>query len=347
MTELIGDTTKTMEVFDLGEFPLQAGGTLPQARLAYQTYGRLNAAKSNAVLYPTSYGAQHPDIEWLVARESILDPTRYFVIIANMFGNGLSTSPSNSAEAFPGERWPVCTHVDNVAAQRRLLEEVFDIQRLALVYGWSMGAQQALHWGALHPQRVQRIAAVCGSAKTSTFNLAFLEGIQAALTTDPAWDGQRFTARPVQGLRAMGRVYAPWALSQAFYREKMFLQIGYESLEDFLVRDWEASFLKRDAANLLAMIETWKRSDISANDRYHGDIGQALAAIRARTLIMPCETDLYFTPEDSQAEAAQIPRARFSPIPSIWGHRAGNPMKNPADEAFIKTAVHELLAVDD
>jgi homoserine O-acetyltransferase len=210
-----------------------------------------------------------------------------------------------------------------------------------------MGAQQALHWGALHPERVARIAAVCGSARTSPFNLVFLEGIQAALTADAAWNGQRFTAKPERGLRAMGRVYAGWALSQAFYREKIFLQIGYESLEDFLVRDWEASFLKRDADNLVAMIETWKRSDISANDLYQGELHQALASIQAHTLIMPCVTDLYFTAQDSLAEAQHMPRARFCPIPSIWGHRAGNPTKNPDDEAFIKAAVDELLSVAD
>ena len=161
-----------------------------------------------------------------------------------MFGNGLSTSPSNWTAQGTVERPPVFTHVDNITAQRRLLDEVFGIERLALVYGWSMGGQQALHWGALYPARVQRIAALCSSAKTSPHNLVFLEGLQAALTADPAWNGERFVAFPERGLRAFARVYAGWALSQAFYREQVFLKIGYESLEDFLVRDWEASFLR-------------------------------------------------------------------------------------------------------
>jgi homoserine O-acetyltransferase len=142
----------------------------------------------------------------------------------------------------------------------------------------------------------------------------------------------------------MGRVYAGWALSQAFYREKLYLKLGYESLEDFLVRDWEASFLRRDADNLLSMIDTWKCSDISANELYNGDIQRALSSIRAPTLIMPCLTDLYFTPEDSEAEARHIPQARFRPIPSIWGHRAGNPLKNPDDEQFLRAAISELLS---
>ncbi|HVU86144.1 MAG TPA: alpha/beta fold hydrolase [Pirellulales bacterium] len=332
-----------MEIFELPNFRLQSGETLPHAQVAYQTYGQLNAAKSNAILYPTSYGAHHTDIEWVIGPDGILDSSRYFVIIPNMFGNGLSTSPSNLGDAWGDKPWPTFTHIDNVAAQRRLLAEVFGIQRLALVYGWSMGGQQALHWGALHPEQVERIAALCSSAKTSVHNRVFLEGLQATLTADTAWNGTHFTGKPDRGLRAMGRVYAGWALSQAFYREQLYREIGYASLEDFLVRDWEASFLRRDAGNLLSMIETWKRSDISDNDRFGGDLRRALASIQARTLIMPSATDLYFTAADAQAESQHIPHAQFRSIPSIWGHRAGNPLKNPADAAFIKAAVAELL----
>lgn len=332
------------EVLTLANFRLQRGLTLPEARLAYKTYGTLNAARSNAILYPTSYGAQHSDIDWLIGPDRILDPTRFFIIIPNMFGNGLSSSPSNLSEPFGGGRYPIFTHVDNVQAQRRLMTDVFGIERLALAYGWSMGAQQALHWGALYPESVERIAAVCSSARTSPHNVVFLEGLRGTLTADPAWAGDRFNARPERGLRAFGRVYAGWALSQAFYRQHVYLELGFSSLEDFLIRDWEASFLRRDAANLLSMLETWKQSDISDNDRYGGDLNAALGAIQAKTLIMPGSTDLYFTAEDSQAEARLIPHAQFRPIPSVWGHRAGNPAKSPVDQQFLKTAIAELLS---
>ena len=332
------------EVFKLPDFRLQSGVTLPEATLAYKTYGTLNATRSNAILYPTSYAAQHPDIDWLIGPDRILDSTRYFIIIPSMFGNGLSSSPSNLADQFTSHNFPVFTHVDNVSAQRRLLMEVFGIERLALAYGWSMGAQQALHWGALYPECVERIAAVCSAAKTSQHNIVFLEGLRAALTTDPAWNGTCFITKPERGLRAFGRIYAGWALSQAFYREQKHLDLGYASLEDFLIRDWEASFLRRDAANLLSMIETWKRSDISDNEQYAGDLPKALGSIRAKTLIMPGSHDLYFTPEDSLAEARLIPNAQYRPIPSVWGHRAGNPSKNPEDQQFLKSAIAELLS---
>ena len=333
------------DVYTLPNFRLQRGLTLPEARLAYKTYGTLNGSRSNAILYPTSFGAQHSDIDWLIGPDKILDPTQYFIIIPNMFGNGLSSSPSTLSEPYGGGRLPVFTHVDNVTAQRRLLQDVFGIDRLVLAYGWSMGGQQALHWGALFPESVARIAAVCTAARTSPHNIVFLEGLRGTLTADPAWAGDRFTSRPERGLRAFGRVYAGWALSQAFYRQHVYSELGYSSLEDFLIRDWEASFLRRDAGNLLSMLETWKQANISDNDRYGGDLNAALRSIQAKTLVMPGSMDLYFTPEDSQAETSLIPDAIYRPIPSVWGHRAGNPVKNPADQQFIKSAIAELLSV--
>lgn len=332
------------ETFELTDFTLQRGVTLPRAEIAYRTYGRLAGDRSNVILYPTSYSGQHTDIEWLIEPGRILNPSEWFIVIPNMFTNGLSTSPSNLAPPFGPDRSPVFTHWDNVHAQRRLLAEVFGIEKLALAYGWSMGAQQALHWGAVFPDRVEGICAVCGSAKTSIHNRVFLEGVRATLTADPNWRGDHFAAHPVRGLRAMGRVYAGWAVSQAFYRERLYEGAGYTSLEDFLVRSWEGNFLRRDAHDLLAGLETWMQSDISDNPLYEGDLDRALASIRARAIIMPGRTDLYFTPEDSALETERMPNAELRPIESIWGHRAGNPLFNPEDEAAIREAVRELLS---
>jgi homoserine O-acetyltransferase/O-succinyltransferase len=332
------------EAFDLGPLTLQRGLTLPKAHIVYKTYGTLAPDKSNVILYPTSYGAHHTDIDWLIGRERVLDSERYFIVIANQFGNGLSTSPSNLAEPFGLGRNPLFTHWDNVQAQERLLREKFGVTRLALVYGWSMGGQQALHWGALFPDRVPRICAVCTSARTSPHNKVFLEGIRATLTADAAWRDGRFVERPVRALRAFARVYAGWAMSQAFYRERLWERVGFASLEDYLVRAWEGNFLRRNGEDLLSMIDTWYQSDISDNTVYNGDLARALGAITARAIIMPSTTDLYFTLSDSEAETQLMPNAELRPISSIWGHRAGNPLQCPEDEATIRAAVQTLLA---
>jgi homoserine O-acetyltransferase len=330
-------------VFELGAFPLQDGRVLPDARLVYKTYGRLAPDRGNVILYPTSYGAHHDDIDWLIRPDGILDPTRWFVVVPNMFGNGLSSSPSNLGDLGPG----VCfTHLDNVRAQERLLREALGVTRLRLVYGWSMGAQQAYYWGVLHPARVERIAALCGTARTAEHNKVFLLSLKAALTADPSWDGQRFSASPERGYRAFARIYASWAVSQAFYRARVHLRQGYRDIEDYLLRGWEARYRRHDPMDLLSMLDTWIRCDVGECPGHGGDQAQALAAIEARTLVMPGTTDLYFTLEDCSAEAALIPRAELLPIPSIWGHRAGNPSQNPEDERFIRAAVHRLLDTD-
>jgi len=327
-------------------FRLQCGVTLPKARVVYQTYGELSRDRDNVILYPTSYGAQHTTIDWLIGPDGILDPTRWFIVIPNMFGNGLSSSPSNDDLPGLAEAGLYFTHLDNVTAQERLLREVFSFgagDRLALIYGWSMGAQQAYHWGALYPERVARIAALCGTARTTEHNQIFLESLRSALTADPAWNGREFDGIPERGFRTFARIYASWAASQAYYREGIYRRLGYDSLEDYLWQGWEANYRKRDPRDLIAMLDTWARCDISQNPTYKGDYPRALAAIQAQTLIMPATTDLYFTPEDCAAEADRIPNATYRPIPSIWGHRAGNPYQNPEDAAVIRQAVRDLL----
>ena len=331
------------ETFDLGPLTLQRGLTLPKAHLAYKTYGRLAPDKWNLILYPTSYAAHHTDIDWLIGPGRVLDPERYFIVIPKQLGNGLSTSPSNLSEPFGLGRNPVFTHWDNVHAQERLLREVFGVTHPALIYGWSMGGQQALHWGAIFPDRVTRLIAVCTSARTSPHNKVFLEGIRATLTSDAAWRDGRFVERPIKALRAFSRVYAGWAMSQAFYRERLWAGIGYASLEDYLVRAWEGNYLRRAGEDLLSMIETWYQSDISDNPIYNGNLDAALGAITARSIIMPSTTDLYFPVADGEAETRLMPNAEFRPVVSNWGHRAGNPAQCPEDEAFLRQAVRDLL----
>ncbi len=321
----------SLGTFECGDVLLQRGGTLRAARIVYKTFGMLSPARDNVIVYPTSYSAHHGDIEWLCAVEHCLDPSRHFIVIPNMFTNGLSTSPSNYGTA----GFPEITTYDNVVQQRRLMNEVFGVERVKLVYGWSMGAQQAYHWAALFGASVERIVVNCGSARTAPHNFVFLEGVRTAVQN---------ARTPEEGLRAMGRIYAGWALSQTFYRRQMWRGLGFASLEDFLVRSWEVNFLRRDARDLMAQLWTWQHSDISANDLFRGDLEMALASIKAKVLLMPSATDLYFQTDDNRLELPHLRYGRLAEIPSVWGHRAGNPRDNAEDQAFIDREVEALLA---
>ena len=332
--------------WNAGALTLQSGASIQDARLSWKAHGTLSPARDNVIIYPTSYGAQHPDLEWLIGPDKILDPARWFIVIPDMLGNGLSSSPSDTPD------YPTLVTVhDNVELQRRALADLFGIDRVACVYGWSMGALQAYHWAALFPDAVDRIVVNCGVARTSVHNQVFLRSLMATLEAAPEHVGNgRFSAEPRAAKRAFGRIYAAWALSQDFYRAGLHLgtapkpNLGAVDLETFLKTDWEDRFGARPAANLYAQLRTWDASDISANDLYDGDLNAALRAIKARVLLMPSDTDLYFRTADNEAELPLLATASLRPIPSIWGHRAGNPVANPDDMLFIKNEVRAWLA---
>jgi homoserine O-acetyltransferase/O-succinyltransferase len=327
--------------FDLGDFVLQSGATLREAKLAYKTHGTLNARKDNLIVYPTPYSAHHSDIEWLIGPGKALDPDRYFIVVTDMLGNGLSSSPSNTPPPYDRARFPLVAIRDNVAAQHRLIAGHFGVERIALVVGWSMGAQQTFQWAVSHPQMVERIAAFCGTARTTPHNKVFLEGLRATLTADAAWNEGWYDSQPQRGVRAFARVYAGWGFSQPFYKQELWRELGFSSLNDFLIGFWERRFLRRDANNLLTMLGAWMHNDVGSTPGF-GDLDGALGSIRAKALVMAAQTDLYFTPEDLEYEASLIPHAHYETIRSVWGHQAGNGL-NSADSAFIHSRLKRLL----
>ena len=330
--------------FELGDVTLQSGVTLPDAMLAYKTWGSLNARGDNAIVMPTFYTGTHVRNEGYLRAVPALDPERYFIVSINMFGNGLSSSPSNTPPPFDGPRFPVVTLHDNVACQHRLLTEALGVRRIALVMGWSMAGCQSYEWGAQHPDMVDAILPFCASARTSPHNQVFLEGVKAALLADSAFADGDYTAPPEAGLKAFGRVYAGWAYSQTFYRERLHRELGLETWEELLA-DWENDHLAWDANDLLAKLRTWQLGDISANERYEGDFERALGAIRARAILVPCTTDLYFPPEDNAIEARHMPEAALRPYASAWGHCVASPSRDGSDFMnFLDGCVAELLA---
>ena len=176
--------------------------------------------------------------------------------------------------------------------------------------------------GALYSDMVEAIAPLCGSARTSAHNHLFLEGVKAALLADAAFADGWYETPPIKGLRAFSRVYAGWLFSQDFFREQEYRKMGLASVED-ATRFLEGYFRRRDANDLLAMLWTWQHTDISANPMCKGDFTAALGAIRARAVVMPCETDLYFRVRDNELEVERMPNAELRSIPSIWGTRSG------------------------
>ena len=278
------------------------------------------------------------DNAWLTGPDKTLDPSKYYIIMPALFGNGQSSSPSNMPDLRP---FPEVLFYDNVRAQHELVTKHLGVKHARAVLGWSMGAGQTYQWATQFPDFMDLAVPFCGSAKTSLHNQVFLEGVKstlhAALGTSSAGvakpdhhtaAGKKVTFSPETrevGLKALGRVYAGWGFSQAFYREKLYQTapaLGFKDLDDFLVNFWEAWALSKDPENMLAMAHTWQAGDCSQQEPYNGDFEKAMKGIKAKTLVLPAKTDLYFPPEDSEIEVENMRPGvgTLKVFPSIWGH---------------------------
>ena len=328
------------KTFQLGDTELQSGAVLPDAKLTYHTYGELNPARDNVIVLPTFYTGTHMRNEGFFGPGRAMDPARYFIVSVDMFGNGYSSSPSNTSTPLDGPRFPNITLFDNIACQHRLLTEELGVQSIALVAGWSVAGCQSYQWAAQYPDMVRAIVPFCASAKASPHNIVFLDGVKAALQADAAWNEGNYDNQPERGLRAFGRVYAGWAFSQTFYREGLYRELGFETFEDLLM-DWEEDHLNWDANDLLSKIWTWQNADISANNLYGGDFEAALSAIKARAVLVPCSDDLYFPPEDNAIEIRHMPNAELRIYKSPWGHCVASPGNDPGFEQFLDDCIQQ------
>ena len=331
--------------FAISNFRTESGVTLPQVRVVYGTYGHLNAARDNVVLLPSHYMANFHGYEWLIGPGRALDTSQLYLVATELFGNGQSSSPSNTPEPYHGPRFPVTTIRDNVAAVHRLLTEELKITHLRAIVGFSMGAQQAFQWAVSYPTFASRIVATSGTAKTYPHGVVRLEGQIAALTADAAFQGGDYTSPPTKGLEAFGTVWAAWLYSQEWWRRELWRTTSPAgtTFEQVLNRYRTRFIPGADANDLILQMRTWERHDVGTTPGFGGDVERALRSIQVPLLYMPSETDLYFPIGDARYEAALIPGVNLTPIPSLWGHTAGA-ASNPADAKFLNEAIGRFLS---
>jgi len=334
--------TSERHEFVIMDFKTESGVTLPQAHIVYGTYGHLNAARDNVILLPSHYTATFKGYEWLIGTDRALDPAKYFLVATELFGNGRSSSPSNTLEPFHGPRFPVTTIRDNVEAVHRLLMEELKVTHLRAVIGFSMGAQQAFQWAVSYPAFADRIVATSGTAKTYPHGVVRLEGQIAAITTDAAFQNGDYTSPPTKGLEAFGTVWAGWLFSQEWWRKELWRANAPAGTTFEQELSGLAKRFNADANDYILQAHTWERHDVGTTPGFAGDVGKALRSIKVPVLYMPSETDLYFPLGDARYEAAFIPKVTFMPIPSLWGHTAGA-ASNPADAKFLNDAIGKFI----
>ena len=325
---------------ELGNLALESGEVIRDYRQSYVTHGELDREKSNAVLVCISLTGNHHRLDFLIGPGKALDPDPYFIIAADPIANGLSTSPSNSAEQ-PGMRFPRFTIRDMVESQYRLLTRQLGIRSLHAVIGASMGGMQALQWAVSHPLFIRACVAMTPMAKTSPWAVLITETARSCLMADPAWTGDGFSAEPQRGWRAYtGLMTAllsrtPAALAE-FLPDCAEAHLWFEKIH---VQNRTNGF---DAHDYLYQSWAYEAHDVGTTTRFEGDTEAALASIKAKTLVLAPPLDLFNPAEAARAAAANIPGAQFIEIPSAQGHQAATSTKSE-DAAFLNRVVGQFL----
>ena len=328
------------KLMDIGTLELEEGGSISNCQLAVATHGTLNAEKDNAILVPTWYSGTSKIIEDVyIGSGRALDPDKYFIVVVNQIGSGLSTSPHNS----DGASFPKVRIGDDVRAQHTLLTEKFGIDSLALVVGGSMGAQQTYEWAVRYPDMVKRAAPIAGTAKNTEHDFVYTETLIEAIISDPKFNNGNYadSTEVAAGLRRHAKLWTVMGWSTEFFRQNRHQALGFESMRAFVDEFMTGYFGPMDPNDLLCMAWKWQRGDVSRHT--DGDLAAALGLITAKTYVMPISHDMFFPPTDCEVEQKLIPNSELKVISSIDGHLAlfGT---DPYCQAQIDTVLKELLA---
>jgi homoserine O-acetyltransferase len=309
------------DVVSIGRLELEEGGVIEDCRLAVATFGTLNATKDNAILVTTWYSGTHQiwrDV--YIGPDHALDPERYFIVVIDQIGSGLSTSPHNAPDAIAMSNFPKVRIGDDVVAQERLLREHFGIETLQLVTGGSMGAQQTYEWAVRFPAKVLRAAPIAGTAQNTPHDFLFTKALMEAITSDPGFaDGEyKSNADVTAGLTRHAGIWAVMGFSTEFWKQEVWRALEFESKEAFLAGFLEPYFLAMDPNDLLAMMWKWQRGDVARHTG--GDLAAALGRITAKTFVIPIDEDMFFPIRDHEPEQALIANSELRVVNDVLGH---------------------------
>ncbi|MEV0168694.1 alpha/beta fold hydrolase [Nonomuraea fuscirosea] len=308
-----------MNTFELGDFQLTSGATLPGAELAYQTFGELNAAKDNVVVFPTFLGAPPEVLNGWIGENRALDPRTSFIVLPGHFGLPPSSAPSNTPGPFPE-----VSIADDVIAQQRLLAEEFGVSEVKLVLGWSIGAIQVYEWALRFGDRVRAIAPIAGAPTPPAWTKLWLKTVvEEPITSDPNYAGGAYAdaADVSGGLARVGHGSALTAPPRTFYYDsaEVWRNLGFDSVDAFVAGFWENFWLPQDPNDVLAQAR-------KARAAWPGEpgesLGDVLARVRPATTIAAFTGDALFPPGELSRYAEAIPGATFREIDSIFGHLA-------------------------
>jgi homoserine O-acetyltransferase len=327
-TFFLSASAQELQFGSLGDFHLENGQTIRNCRVAYRTFGKLSADKSNAILFTSWFTGTTKQLAGFMGAANMLDTSRYFVIAVDAIGDGDSTSPSNSKDQ-PRMQFPMFTIRDMVESQHRLLTDVLHLNHLYAVMGISMGGMQTFQWAVQYPGFFDKGIPIVGSPRLTSYDLLLWEGELHAIEEDADWKGGNYQSQPA--LKAVADMQT-LALTTPEYRVA---QTPPDQFESFL-KDTEKNGPDRfDANNRHRQLEAMIAQDVSKP--FSGSMEKAAAAVTAKLLVIVAAQDHMVNPTPARRFAA-LTHSTVVELTGPCGHLA-----NGCEQDKVKRAVTDFL----
>jgi homoserine O-acetyltransferase len=307
----------------IGDFKLESGSVIKDCRIGYRTYGHLNTSKTNAILFPTWYGGTSRDIAIDIAPWRAIDTTKYYLIIADALGNGVSSSPSNSAKQH-GTDFPFFSIRDMVESQHQILTRNMGINHLRAVIGISMGGFQTFQWAVSYPDFMDVLVPIVGSPQISSYDLMLYNTFAKAIELDTGYNHGHYKHNP---RIPVAKMILELSVTTPANRVKTMPRAGVapwmHQIETMVDKDWNNQYYQMKAAI---------GQDISKS--FNGSLKDAAAHIKAKMLIVSSKQDHLVNPTPA-IEFSKLLPAKLIVLDSESGHLAGN-LEDPQVKKDIK-----------
>lgn len=333
-----GPHTPEHQMASLGRFEFENGELIDDLKISYVTYGKLNAARDNAVLSLQHFLGDHHDNEFLTGAGKALDPDKYFIIATDFLGNAklrqdLTSGPTNSGLKM---HFPRITARDWVNADYKLVKEYLGIDHVAAVIGVSIGGINAFQFGVSHPDFASAIIPMGASSQTNPQARLVLRHAREVIALDPGWYGGIYDVNPVTGLEVALTGLVPWYLSTQRYMDTLTTTNKILSYESFMRGLFSSGIDARDA---YYQLRGWSEFNLADTPGFNGDLKAALASIKAKTLLIGVKEDQLFRRDELQFAKDAIPNSAYVEFSSSFGHIA---FVGGLDRSFDEMANSEI-----
>lgn len=310
----------------LGDFKLLSGEVVRDCKIGYRTFGKMNADKSNIVVFPTWAGGTTEELTGDVGPKGMIDDANYFVILLDAFSNGVSSSPSNSV-AQPHMKFPRITVRDMVNSQHEVLTKTLGISHVKAVMGVSMGGMQTFQWMVAYPDFMDKAIPIVGSPHVAPYDVVLWRINIDAIETNPAWNHGDYTENPSKLVEfEIGELLlnTPTQYNRAHTREQTLGALAKAAGE-----------LGKDANNKIRQSEAMTALNVS--DQFGGSMEKAAAAVKAKVFVVVARQDHVVTPQPA-IDFAGLLHAPLLELESDCGHLAPS-----CEQAKVAAAVAEFL----